>query len=411
MYFLLKLILIILDKMKQNNYFLLLIIFSFFQLNAQQKLSDKAIISILTCGPGSELYSAFGHSAFRVHDPVLQLDKVYNYGTFDFNAPNFYFNFAKGKLIYQLSTSSFIRFIREYQYENRWVKAQELNLTTADVQKVYDFLENNAKPQNKYYRYDFFYNNCATKLEAIIQLVLKNKVTFSYNYIKTNKTHRDLIADYTHNFKWAKFGIDLALGSVIDKKAKKKDYNFLPDYIFKTFKNTTIVSENNQKKPLVKKTLAILSNKKIKETYNLFSPFNTILLISLLIIFVTYSNYKHKTRTRTKIIDFLLYFSTGIVGVVVLLLWFATSHTATYRNLNFLWAFAPNLVIAFYLLKTKLPNWIVIYNKILLLLIAIALVVWVFKVQVFNTALMPLIIALAIRYLFLINFKQYLNRR
>ena len=242
MYFLLKLILIILDKMKQNNYFLVLIIFSFFQLTAQQKLSDKATISVLTCGPGSELYSAFGHSAFRVHDPILQLDKVYNYGTFDFNAPNFYFNFAKGKLIYQLSTSSFIRFIREYQYENRWVKAQELNLTTADAQKVYDFLENNAKPQNKYYRYDFFYNNCATKLETIIQQVLKNKVNFSYNYIKTNKTHRDLIADYTHNFKWAKFGIDLALGSVIDKKAKKKDYNFLPAYIFKTFKHATTSS-------------------------------------------------------------------------------------------------------------------------------------------------------------------------
>ncbi|MCF6181320.1 DUF4105 domain-containing protein [Lutibacter sp.] len=393
--------------MKKIYLILLILCFAIPQLNAQ-KLSDSATVSVITCGPGSELYSAFGHSAFRVHDPVLHLDKVYNYGTFDFNAPNFYFNFAKGKLIYQLSTASFTRFIREYQYENRWVKAQELNLTTADVQKVFNFLENNAKPQNKYYRYDFFYNNCATKLEAIIQQVLKNKVTFSYNYIKTNKTHRDLITDYTQNFKWAKFGIDLALGSVIDKNAAKKDYNFLPDYIFETFKNATITTENNQKEPLVKKTLTILSNKKIKETYNLFSPFNTILLISLLIIVVTYSNYKHKTRT--KIIDFLLYFSTGIIGIVVLLLWFATSHTATYKNLNFLWAFAPNLVIAFYLLKTKLPNWIIIYNKILLLLIAIALVVWIFKIQVFNTALIAFIFALITRYLFLIDFKQYFDK-
>jgi len=401
--------LIILDKMKRNSYFLLLIIFSFFQLNAQQKLSDKATISVLTCGPGNELYSAFGHSAFRMHDPVLQIDKVYNYGTFDFNAPNFYLNFAKGKLTYQLSTSSFIRFIREYHYENRWVKAQVLNLSTSDVQKVYDFLENNAKPQNKYYRYDFFYNNCATKLEDIIQQVLKNKVTFSYNYIKTNKTHRDLIADYTPNFKWAKFGIDLALGSVIDKQATKKEYNFLPDYIFKTFEHATITTENNQTKPLVEKEIVVLSSKKTIQHYSLFSPVNILFILSLLFAFITYIDFKK--NKRTKIIDFTLYFITGTIGIVVLLLWFATSHTATYKNLNFLWAFAPNVVVAFYLLKTKLPNWIVIYNKILLLLIVIALVVWIFKVQVFNTALISLIFALIMRYLFLIDFKQYLNRR
>jgi hypothetical protein len=393
--------------MKKIVLIFLIFSISFFKLNAQ-KLSNKATISVLTCGPGSELYSAFGHSAFRIHDPVLHLDKVYNYGTFDFNAPNFYFNFAKGKLIYQLSTTSFTRFIREYQYENRWVKAQKLNLTPADVQKVYDFLENNAKPQNKYYRYDFFYNNCATKLEAIIQQVLKNKVTFSYNYIKTNKTHRDLIADYTQNFKWAKFGIDLALGSVIDKKAKKKDYNFLPDYIFKTFKNATINSENHQKEPLVKTTNLILAPKKVNKSHNFLSPFFIFSLISLLIVFLTYNNYKHKTRT--KIIDFLLYFSTGFIGVVVLLLWFATSHTATYKNLNFLWAFAPNLIVAFVVLKKRIPKWIIFYNKILVALIVISLVVWIFKIQVFNLALIPFIFALTIRYLFLIDFKQRLNR-
>jgi hypothetical protein len=389
--------------------YLILFIFSgaILQLNAQ-KLSDKATVSVLTCGPGSELYSAFGHSAFRIHDPVLQLDKIYNYGTFDFNAPNFYLNFAKGKLIYQLSTASFIRFIREYNYENRWVKSEELNLTAADVQKVYNFLENNAKPQNKYYRYDFFFNNCATKIETIIQHILKDKVQFTTNFIKTNKTHRDLIADYTQNFKWAKFGIDLALGSVIDKEAKKEDYNFLPDYIFKTFQNATIITNNNQKEPLVKKTRLILSSKKIKQHYNLFSPSIILFLISLLIALITYSNYKHKTRT--KILDFSLYFSTGLIGVVVLLLWFATSHTATYKNLNFLWAFAPNLIVAFVVLKNKIPNWIITYNKILLLLIALTFIIWILKIQVFNLALIPFIFVLIIRYLFLIDFKQRLNR-
>jgi len=393
--------------MCKKNLLLFILFFVFLQLTAQQKLSPKATVSVITCGPGNELYTAFGHSAFRVYDPVLGIDKVYNYGTFDFNAPNFYLNFAKGKLTYQLSTSSFNRFIRIYKYENRWVKSQELNLTIADVQKVYVFLENNAKPQNKYYRYDFFYNNCATKIEDIIQLVLKDNVTFSYNYIKTNKTHRDLIADYTHNFKWAKFGIDLALGSVIDKKATKKDYNFLPDYIFKTFENAVITDKNNQIKPLVKKTSTIISNKKTKTTYSLFSPLNVIFSLSLLIVFVTYRNYKSKKRT--KFIDFILYFSTGIIGVIVLLLWFATSHTATYKNLNFLWAFAPNLIVSFVVLKKKLPKWILIYNRILLVLVALTFIVWILKIQVFNFAIVPFLIALIIRYEYLIKSRKLIT--
>jgi len=385
-------------------YIIFLIFCSFFyQLNAQ-KLSDKATVSIITCGPGSELYSAFGHSAFRIHDPVLQLDKIYNYGTFDFNAPNFYLNFAKGKLIYQLSTTSFIRFIREYNYEKRWVKAQELNLNANDVQKIYDFLENNAKPKNKYYRYDFFYNNCATKLEDIIQNILKEKVHFTTNYIKTNKTHRDLIADYTTNFKWAKFGIDLALGSVIDKTASKKDYNFLPDYIFKTFENATINSEKNQTKPLVKKETTILTSKKTKQKYSFLTPVNILFAFSLLIAFITYRDFKKKKRT--KIIDFALYFITGSIGIVVLLLWFATSHTATYRNLNFLWAFAPNLVVAFVLLKNKIPHWVKGYNKILLLLIALTFILWILKIQVFNLAITPFLLVLIIRYSYLTTSRK-----
>ncbi|WP_144439094.1 DUF4105 domain-containing protein [Lutibacter profundi] len=393
--------------MYKRNLFVFMLFFVFIQLTAQQKLSPKATVSVITCGPGSELYTAFGHSAFRVYDPVLGIDKAYNYGTFNFNAPNFYLNFAKGKLIYQLSVTNFNRFLRIYQYENRWVKTQELAINTSEVQAIFNFLENNAKPQNKYYQYDFFYNNCSTKIEEIVKIILKEKVSFSNSHLTSNKTHRDLIADYTKNFKWSKFGIDLALGSVIDKKATKDEYKFLPDYIFKAFENATITSVNGKKQPLVKKTRLILSEKKIKAPYNLFSPFNTILLISLLILFISYRNYTH--NTRTKFIDFILYFVTGIIGVVVLLLWFATSHTATYKNLNFLWAFAPNLIVAFILLKNRVPKWIIIYNKILLLLIASTLIIWILKIQVFNIAIIPFLVALIIRYSYLIKFRNRLS--
>ena len=100
-----------------------------------------------------------------------------------------------------------------------------------------------------------------------------------------------------------------------------------------------------------------------------------------------------------------MYFITGIVGLLVLLLWFATDHTATYQNFNFLWAFAPNLIVAFYMLKAKLPRWIKQYNKLLLFLILVLLLLWIFKIQLFNLALIPLLLALCIRYFYVIKHK------
>ena len=386
--------------MRKKFHFIFILLISFFQLTAQQKLTSEATVSVVTCGPGSELYSAFGHSAFRVYDPLLKLDKIYNYGTFDFNKPNFYLNFAKGKLIYQLSTTRYGYFLQQFNYENRWVKTQELNLEDIDVQAVYDFLENNAKPENMSYQYDFFYDNCSTKIEEVIKAVLKDKVTFDNNHITDHKSHRDLIADYTaEKFKWGKFGIDLALGSVIDREATTAEYKFLPDYIYLGFNNATI-NINGKNISLVTADNTVLNEVKQPQPFSLLQPIIVFLLISLFFIFKTYQNYKN--GKRTKWVDFSLYFITGAIGVVVLLLWFATSHTATYKNFNFLWAFAPNLVVAFFMFKEILPKWLANYNKILLVLLAIQAVLWILEIQVFNIAIIPIIVMLFARYSFLI---------
>ncbi|MDD3722557.1 MAG: DUF4105 domain-containing protein [Lutibacter sp.] len=380
--------------------FIFILFLSSIHLIAQQKLTPEASVSVVTCGPGNELYSAFGHSAFRVYDPLLKLDKIYNYGTFDFNKPNFYLNFAKGKLTYQLSTTRFGYFLQEFNYENRWVKLQKLDLNDEDVQAVFNFLENNAKPENSSYQYDFFYDNCSTKIEEVIKTVLKDKVTFSNNHITSNKSHRDLIADYTsEKFKWGKFGIDLALGSVIDRQATAAEYKFLPDYIYLGFNNATI-NIDGEDKPLVAANMTVLKEEKQPIPFSIMQPFIVFLIIALFFIFKTYQNYN--TRKRSNWIDFSLYFITGLIGVVVLLLWFASSHTATYKNFNFLWAFAPNLAIAFFMFKPVLPKWLANYNKLLLVLLAIQVILWIIKVQVFNLAIIPIMAMLFIRYSYLI---------
>lgn len=386
--------------MTKKFHFIFILLFSCFQLAAQQKLTSEATVSVVTCGPGNELYSAFGHSAFRVYDPLLKLDKIYNYGTFDFNKPNFYLNFAKGKLTYQLSTTRYGYFLQQFNYENRWVKTQELDLDSADVQAVYDFLENNAKPENRSYQYDFFYDNCSTKIEEVIKAVLKDKVTFNNNHITNNKSHRDLIADYTaEKFKWGKFGIDLALGSVIDREATAAEFKFLPDYIYLGFNNATI-NVDGKNIPLVKAHNTFLNEVKQPQPFSVFQPFIVFLVIALFFIYKTYQDYS--ANKRTKWVDFFLYFITGLIGIVVLLLWFATSHTATYKNFNFLWAFAPNLVIAFFMFKNINPKWLTNYNKLLLVLLAIQAILWVLKIQVFNIAIIPILAMLFVRYRFLI---------
>ncbi|WP_372768920.1 DUF4105 domain-containing protein [Lutibacter sp.] len=367
-------------------------------------MSSEATVSVVTCGQGSELYSAFGHSAFRVYDPLLKLDKIYNYGTFDFNKPNFYLNFAKGKLIYQLSTAHYGYFLQQFNYENRWVKTQELDLHDIDVQAVYDFLENNAKPENRSYQYDFFYDNCSTKIEEVIKAVLKDKVIFNNNHITSHKSHRDLIADYTADkFKWGKFGIDLALGSVIDKEASLAEYKFLPDYIYLGFNNATINFDGNIK-PLVKADHKVLDERVSPQPFSILQPFIVFLVIALFFIWKTYQNYS--SNKRTKWVDFILYFISGLIGIVVLLLWFATSHTATYKNLNFLWAFAPNLVVAVFMFNSVLPKWLANYNKLLLVLLAIQSILWILEVQVFNIAIIPIMAMLFIRYSYLIVKKR-----
>ncbi|MFW6275429.1 MAG: DUF4105 domain-containing protein, partial [bacterium] len=138
-----------------------------------QTLSDESEITLLTASPGDELYSVFGHSAVRVVDSINQLDMVFNYGTFDFNTPNFYLKFIRGKLLYKLSAYPTRYFILEYQSEGRALFEQTFNLTTNEKQRVYDFLMENAKPENAYYHYDFFYDNCATRIRDLVDTILK----------------------------------------------------------------------------------------------------------------------------------------------------------------------------------------------------------------------------------------------
>ena len=386
-----------------KNYLLLILLLLNVSVKAQfVPLSKSAEISILTVGPGAELYDKFGHSAFRIQDPETGQDVVFNYGVYDFETPNFYTKFAQGKLLYQLGVSYYEPFFESYVAQHRWIKQQTLNLTLSEKQAVSDFLWNNAKPENKKYKYDFFFDNCATKIRDVLWEVLGNKLEFKENHIREKFTFRQLIQQNLKANTWGSLGIDIALGAVIDRKAKPIEYQFLPEYVYKGAENA-VITRNGTSESLVKKETVLFENTPTSPKNNFFlSPLFILGLLGLLIIFITYRDYKRKTRSR--FLDLFLFFFTGLIGIFLLLLWFATDHTATANNYNLLWAFPISIVLIVAIAKKNISPKMKRYVLLLSLLLVLMAIHWLSGVQVFAIALLPLIIALAIRYVYLIYF-------
>lgn len=380
-----------------KRYLLLFFLFVSLVSKAQYgSLSDAAEISILTIGPGQELYDKFGHSAFRIKDSLAGVDVVFNYGVFNFDTPNFYLKFARGKLDYELGTSYFHDTYRAYAAENRWIKEQILNLTKEEKQAVSDFLWTNALPENKYYKYDFFYDNCATKIRDVLRLTLSDQLEYQEGHIRTDYSFRELIRKNLNTNSWGSLGIDIALGAVVDRRAEPIEYQFLPEYVYQGAAHATI-QHGNKKEKLVKAERMLFDNNPVKEKNNfLVSPLMIFSVLALGILFITFRDSKNKTRTRW--LDGVILLITGIIGLLLFLLWFATDHTATVNNYNLLWAF-PLSVFFFYAVFGKKPSVIVRrYIFFLILLIALLAIHWITGVQSFAIGLLPLLIALVIRY-------------
>lgn len=393
----------------QKKYILFIFILSFLfpiEISAQEViLSNNTEVSILTIGPGKQLYDSFGHSAFRIKDSEKKIDLIYNFGVYDFNTPNFYTKFAQGKLLYKLVTGNFGPFFDYYKRQNRYVKEQQLALSHDEKQALFNFLQNNAKPENRDYLYDFFYDNCATKIRDVLKEVLGEKLIYSNTHITEDYSYRELIQKNVHSNTWGSFGMDVAIGAVVDKKAPPIDYQFLPEYIYKGAENATI-QENDSSRKLVEKSSVLFQNKVTKSKNNFFtSPLFVFGLIGLLIIYITFKDYKNKKRSRY--LDATLFFITGLIGLFILVLWLGTDHTSTANNYNLLWAFPFNILLCVSFARKNLKSWLRRYLVFLLLMIVLICLHSITGVQGFAIALIPFLIALAVRYFYIITtFKK-----
>lgn len=345
-------------------------------------------ISLLTCSPGTELYSTFGHSAIRVTDSITQEDIVFNYGTFDFDDPDFYMKFTRGKLLYFVSVTSFSDFMMQYQYEKRGVTEQDLNLSCSEKQNLLNALIENAKEENKYYKYDFILNNCTTRLRDIVFKTIQEPVVTTDIRPEQNTTFRDLIHEYLDKGKeyWSELGIDILLGAPLDKKINDSEAMFLPDYLLKGFDSTLI--GNNK---LVNKKISLLNPAVLPSKTSFLSP---MIVFSLLFLLIAALSFMKTTDLFFKFFDFILFFLTGALGILLLFMWFGTDHHACKYNLNLFWALPANVVIAFLLYKKR--KWVV-YYLISYSFILITLIAFGWIKQKLNPALNPIMLIMLIR--------------
>lgn len=232
-----------------RKYLLILLVSVSCSLGAAPRLlSDSAQIYLLTCTPGTEVWSKYGHTGIRVVDSAQKLDIVFNYGIFDLTSDDFYIKFVHGETYYQLGIESYYYFNRFYSSIGRTTYWQELNLNHAQRQQIFDALLTNYQPENRYYLYNFVFDNCATRPYYLIKNALQDTILSSYEgYLGT--TFREAITHYTGHNSWVDFGINLVFGSDADQPMTNEQRLFLPEELM----NYIAQAKLSDGTPLVKK--------------------------------------------------------------------------------------------------------------------------------------------------------------
>ena len=352
------------------------------------RLSDSAFASILTCGAGDEFYTTFGHSAIRVCDPATGLDLVYNYGTFDFDIPHFYWTFARGKLNYCLSRTSFDNFMAEYAFEGRAVWEQRLRLSQQELNNLLLMLETNYLPEYRYYMYDFFRDNCATRVRDMVRDCLCHRTLSPECIADTNLSYRNLLYRSTEGtLLWWRLGIDMVLGVRCDKRCSNYEYMFSPLEMMHQF-DTLTVSDTGE--PLAEPTTVLLSETRSPLARSV-SP--TLLFWALFVVVVFLSIMEWSKLWNLQWLDRTVYIVVGLLSLVALFLWFCTDHYCTKVNLNILWL-SP-LFLYFAINPRRSCRWAVCL-QLIMLAASVAMTIGPLPQQL-NTAVIPIALMLSVR--------------
>ena len=341
-------------------------------------------VSLLTCSPGDELYSAFGHTAIRVND------MVFNYGMFNFNTEGFYIKFVSGQTDYELGVEMIQGFERQYERRNRSVIEQKLNLTNEEKAALFNALIDNTRPENKTYRYNFVFDNCATRPRVKIEECLKGAI--KYDVKEENESYRKLIEKYVGEDSWIKFGIDILIGAEADKTASFFDRLFLPDELMNAF--ATARRDNGER--LVTETEEIVSQDKDEndDEDNGVTPL-AVAVIAMTIISIASLLFPRKLKA----LDFILFLVTGLLGVVITYLCFFSLHPLVGENYNLLWLNPLHLIIPLTIFIKKARKILMGVYLLTALAAVVAISGYIYLPQEFNIAFLPFMAIIVVRAL------------
>ena len=386
-------------------------------LPAQVQLNDDAKISLLTASPWyGPIYAFFGHTGIRVQDDSTGVDVVFNYGYFDSTQPHFIYHFIRGKTDYIVGGTTFEAFLSEYGYHGQQVIEQELNLSPEEKQRLFDALIINALPENRGYRYNYFYDNCATRPRDMVEKYTDGII--QYLSTTSNQSYRDLVHECVDGYPWTKFGIDLLIGSSADSIIDVRGKMFIPDYLMSSFDGATIQKGDTLSIPLVKNKEILLSvdteiNKRSEGV--MFPPFLTAFVLFLLTMAISLVQIVKLNRTQfVRLYDTILFSIAGMAGIILLVLMFFSEHPATNPNWNFIWLNPFALIAASFFWMKSANKAVYFYHFINFVLLTLFLLLWWLIPQQLPLATIPFSMSLWFRSgtnIYMLRRKQLKNKQ
>lgn len=360
------------------------------------QFADSVEVSLLTCEPGDAVYAKFGHTALRIRDAAGR-DMSYNYGIFDFRTEHFYLKFLRGHTDYLLGVYPTEYFLEEYRQRESMVWEQVLNLSTAEKQQLIELLNVNYQPENRMYRYNFVFDNCATRPKVMVQNALDGMISYSSAY--STETYRQLINLYISDDAWLHLGINLIFGAAAEQEAGQSGASFLPLLLRNDLQRAVVVGPPTEadSRKLVSHSQLVVGpfSKEVKTTAWWLHPLFLFLIIVVWGSILTFR--KNTSKVLSNCFDSALYLVTSLAGMLIFTLSFFSEHPLVESNWNILWLNPLNLLPAVLIWYRGADKLLLVYHTVNLLLILIAVVVIAFQVQVIPVAAIPVLIVVLIR--------------
>lgn len=361
--------------------------------SVQSQSTDSIRFSLLTCAPGTEIYSLFGHTAIRYENYTRRIDVVFNYGMFSFNTPNFIFRFVAGETDYQLGITPYSYFEAEYAMRGSSVYQQVLNLTQSEKERLLTILENNYLPENRIYRYNYFYDNCTTRARDKIEECIEGKVIYPDSL--SGKSYRSIVHEFTAGSPWDEFGIDLCLGAEADKEINKRQQMFSPFYMKYYASNAYIVDAGGTRRPLILDETKIVDvePEEVQPGF-ILSPLMCGALFLALCVVMAWGQWK--TQRIWWGWDIVLYGLQGLAGCIIAFLFFFSVHPTVGSNwLLILFNPIPLLYLPFMVYKAvkRKKDYYHVGNMVYLTLF---ITILPFCGQEFNLTVLPLALGLLV---------------